>query len=295
MKRFLERTAFGWASLTPAWILMAVFLFAPIVIAIWLSFMRWNGLGDLDDFVGLENYQRLLNSKDLGTALGVNLAFGAGMVPLTVGLGFGLAAIVHYRLKGWRSYRAIWFFPVLMPGTVVSILWATAVLGPNTGLAEEVLKALGQAPPQQGILGTPGVSMVAIILVSTWAGVGVPFIILLAGMERIPGEIYEAAKLDGASQRNILRYFTLPLTLPVVATVALLQVIYALRVVDIFFIMTGGGPGRTTTPLGLLIYEEAFKIHRFGVAAALSVLMLAGVALLGLLMVAGRRVRGHAS
>lgn len=295
MKLFLQRTAFGWASLTPAWILMGVFLFAPIVIAIWLSVMDWNGLGPIDDFVGLDNFRRLLESDDLWTALGVNLAFGAGMVPLTVGLGFGLAAIVHYRLKGWQSYRALWFFPVLMPGTVVSILWATAVLGPNTGLAEEILRIFGQTPPQQGILATPGIAMVAIILVSTWAGVGVPFIILLAGMERIPGEIYEAAKLDGASQGNILRYFTLPLTLPVVATVVLLQVIYALRVVDIFFIMTGGGPGRSTTPLGLLIYEEAFELHRFGVAAALSVLMLVFVAILGTLMFVGGRARGQAS
>jgi raffinose/stachyose/melibiose transport system permease protein len=287
-----ERLGFGLVTIAPATALMGVFLFGPILVAAWLSLHRWGGIGPIDDFVGLANYERLLRSGDLPQAIGVNVAFGLGMVPLTVLLGFLLAAAVHFRMRGWPVYRAAWFFPVIMPGTVVAILWSTAVLGPVIGLADVLLNEAGIPPPSTGILGTPGVSMVAVVLVATWAGVGVPFVILLAGMERIPADIYEAARLDGASEGQVLRHLTAPLARPVILTVVVLQVLYAIRVFDIFFIMTGGGPGRATTTVAFLIYDESFRAFRFGTAAALSVVLLMIVGALGTALYAWQSRRG---
>ena len=148
-----------------------------------------------------------------------------------------------------------------------------AVFAPNVGGVDALLAALGLPTPTQGWLGTPDLAMVAIIITALWAGTGWPMLILAAGMERIPRDFYDAAAIDGAGGIAMTRHITFPLVRPVLAAVVTLELIFGLKVFDLVFVMTGGGPANYTRTLTILMYNLGFTSGRFGAAAAIAVLM----------------------
>lgn len=279
--RWLHRDPFAILAVAPGLLTLTAVVFVPAAIAVLLSLTSWNGLGPIKKWVGTTNYSALMNDEFL-PSLGRSLIFVAVVTPMTVGLGFVLASVIHLRLRGWRFYKVAWFIPVILPGTVVGIVWSTGVFAANGGLASLVTSALHGSSPAHGWLGDPFWAYLAIVVAATWSSTGWPMIVLLAGMERISPEINEAASLEGCSFIRRTIQITLPLTWPVVAAVITLQTIFALRAFDIIYVMTNGGPATATTVLMILVYNLGFTQSRFGLAAAVAVVAAVVIVFLGM-------------
>jgi ABC-type sugar transport system permease subunit len=251
----------------PAVVLSAVFMLIPAASSILLSLFSWNGVGT-PEFVGTENYGALLEERTFGHALSNTVLFAILLSVGTVVLGTLLAAAIDRRVTAWRLYKFVFFLPVILPMTVTGIFWAGA-LDVHFGIANEVLRFIHPDLPQAW-LAEPGTAVVAIVLVAIWQFAGFPMIIILAGMQAISGDIHEQATLDGVTPRQRLTGITLPLIRPVLATVVLLQMIWAFNVFDIVWVMTRGGPGDATSVLGTTIYREAFTFADYGGASAIA-------------------------
>lgn len=253
---------------------MAAYLLIPTLMVLWLSFFNWEGLGPISDFVGLRNYQRLLAGPEFLNSVRVTLIYTLAGGVATISAGLLLALIINSRMRGWQFYRVAWFIPVLLPGVVVALLWVSGIFAPTTGVADAVALKFGVQSPSRGWLGEPGLALPAVIAASVWAFSGWPMLLLAAGLERIPRELYEAASIDGAGLAAKTRYITLPLLRPVLGAVAALQLIAGLKGFDLIFVMTGGGPGTATRTMSVLLYDAAFTAGAFGKASAVATLMI---------------------
>ena len=268
------RSVFAVMSITPAYLWMTAYLLIPTVMVLWLSFYSWEGLGPVTDFVGLRNYARLLSRPEFVDSVRITLVYTLAGGAATVAAGFVLALIVSSHLRGWQFYRIAWFIPVLLPGAVVALLWVSGVFTPTTGVADAVAQRVGLHSPDRGWLGEPSFALPAVIVTSVWAFSGWPMLLLAAGLERIPKELYEAASLDGAGTLDKTRYITLPLIKPVLGAVSALQLIAGLKGFDIVYVMTGGGPGGATRTMSLFLYDAAFTAGNFGTASAVATVMI---------------------
>jgi len=257
----------------PAFVMMALFLVVPLIVVVYISLTNWTGLGPISSAKGLQNYTRVLGGAEFFESLRVTIVYTLSAGLGAIVLGFGLAVLIRQRLRGWRFYRVAWFIPVLVPGTVTGILWSSAVFAPNVGAVDALLSVIGLPTPVLGWLGTPDLAMVAIVITALWAGTGWPMLLLLAAMERIPRDYYDAASIDGAGPLALTRHITFPLVRPVLAAVVTLELIFGLKVFDLVFVMTGGGPANYTRTLTILMYNLGFTSGRFGVAGAIAVLM----------------------
>ncbi len=251
----------------PAVVLSAVFMLIPAASSVVLSLFSWNGVG-APQFVGTRNYGRLLEEPTFSHALSNTALFAVLLSAGTVLLGTILAAAIDRRVTAWRLFKFVFFLPVILPMTVTGIFWAGA-LDVHFGIANEVLRFIHPSLPQPW-LAEPSTAVGAIVLVAIWQFAGFPMIIILAGMQAISGDIHEQATLDGVSARQRLTKITLPLIRPVLATVVLLQMIWAFNVFDIVWVMTRGGPGDATSVLGTTIYREAFTFADYGGASAIA-------------------------
>jgi raffinose/stachyose/melibiose transport system permease protein len=279
--RLRRRYGFGIVAITPALVLLLAFMVYPAIQALIMSTADWRGMGPVTKFVGLSNFQRLWESGQLVHAVITNLLYAALLVPLTVAIGFLLAAAIHRRVRGWRAFKIVWFLPVVLPSIVVAFLWSGMIYAPGGGL-DSLFGMLGLPLPKNGWLATPETALIAVVITAVWQSVGWPMIVFLAGMSRIPEEIYEAAAIDGATERQLLIHITLPLMKPVFAAVVTLQLIFSLKAFDTIFVMTRGGPGHLTQVMALLMYDWSFTSLRFGMGAAVAVVMLVLVTSLSL-------------
>ncbi len=177
----------------------------------------------------------------------------------------------------------MWFFPTLIPGSTVALLFVSGAFYPQTGLADTILRALGFHTPMEGWLDTPHYALIALMITVVWAICGFPMLLLSAAIERIPTEINEAAEVDGAGRMTIARRITLPIIRPVFGMVFALQVIGLLKAFDIIYVMTSGGPGTSTTTLAYAMYENAFIGQSSGLASAYAVVMIVLIVPIGLL------------
>jgi ABC-type sugar transport system permease subunit len=268
--RRMRKNAIAYVFLAPAFILMAIFLVYPVVQSLILSFYEWNGIAPRE-YVGLENFERLIEDDVLYLAIRNNVIFSVFTTFGTVGLGFLLALAIERRVKGWRVFKVAYFLPVMVSGTVVGLLWEK-LLDPTFGAVNIFLGWLGvQNPPAW--LGDPVFAMVALIIVTIWQYAGFPMIIFLAAIENIPQDIHDAATIDGVNTWQRALRIILPLVSNVTVTIILLQLIFSFKVFDIVWTMTQGGPGEATNVLAVYLYRTAFRFTEFGYGAAISVVM----------------------
>lgn len=261
----------GWLFLGPPALLLAIFVMVPLMDLLLLSFQKWDGLGPRS-FVGARNFDDVLTDPRFWAALRNNVLFSVGTVVGTITLGFGLALAIDRRVTGWRAYKVIYFLPVMISMAVVAVLFS-AVLEPNFGLVNSGLRAIGLGDFAKVWLGDPALAMPVIMLVWTWQYTGLAMIYLLAAMESIPQSLHDAATVDGVSELQRVRYVVLPLIRGVLTTVVLLQLVFSLKVFDIAWVMTKGGPGFATEVWAILMYRAGFIDGRFGYAAAVAVTM----------------------
>ena len=275
----------AWVFLAPALLLITVFFFLPVFAALLLSFTDFDiyALGDLDRlrFVGFSNYLQLLQSPLFWTALGNTFYFVVVGGPLSVAVSLGAALLVNSRLTRFPGFfRAAFFLPVVTTLVAVAVVWRY-LYHPHYGMLNYGLRLLGIAPIDW--LGDPVWAMPAIILLAVWKNFGFNMIIFIAGLQNIPPQLYEAARIDGASAWRQFRYLTLPLLGPTFLFVALMTMIGYFQVFAEPYVMTQGGPANRTLSVVLLMYEEGFRWWNMGYASAaafvLFVLILAGTVL----------------
>jgi ABC-type sugar transport system permease subunit len=252
----------------PALLLYTLFKLAPLIGGVWLALLNWNGI-DPARFIGLRNFQRMLEDEDLGPALLHNLVYALGTVSGKIILSLFLAVLLNQALAGRGFYRTVLFMPVVMSFVVVGILWAW-MYNNQFGLVNNLLRALKLDFLAMDWLGDTRVALWSLIIVDIWKWYGFHMVIFLAGLQTISAELYEAARVDGASRMRQFISITLPLLRPVMLVNVMLSLVGALNVFDIPYVMTEGGPANATNVLALHIYLEAFKFNRLGYGAALN-------------------------
>ncbi|MCX2951005.1 carbohydrate ABC transporter permease [Lentzea sp. NEAU-D7] len=262
-------TAYGFLS--AALVVFAVFSWYPIVRGVVLSFQQVNFVTS-PDWVGWENFERLFADPLFGVAWRNTLYFTL----LALLLGFGvpfLTAVVLNELRHAKGYfRLLVYLPVMLPPVVTALLWKW-FYDPGPGLFNSVLRGLGL--PTSQWLDSSSTSMISLVLVITWANMGSATLIYLAALQTIPGELYEAADLDGAGIVKKVWHVTIPQTKFVILMLLLLQVVATMQIFTEPFIMTGGGPEESTVTVLLLLYRYAFYYNDFGTASALSLILFA--------------------
>lgn len=251
-------------------ILYIVFFVIPAVIGLGYAFTDWNRYSANVNYVGLENYRVLTSSENNYIQYARNtFLFTLGTIVLKTVLGLLFALLLHNGVKHLRSlYRLIIFLPAVLPMVVVGIIFRS-VLNPRRGLLNEFLQAVGLGAWTQQWLTDPKIALMSIIGVDTWKGAGYIMVILLAGLQTIPAEYYEAAQIDGANALARLRHLTIPLLRPALIVATVLNILYGLKIFDVVYVLTNGGPGYSTEVLYTAIFKE-FSKGRYGVGTALS-------------------------
>lgn len=257
--------------LAPAVLLLLTFMAYPLIESLRLGFFRWNGLKP-PRFIGVENFVELAQDQFFWGALWHTLVFAAVATVGTVGIGFLLAVAIAQRVWGWPLFRVGYFLPVMLSMTVVGALWGR-IYEFNFGLLNTFLRGIGLEMLALPWLADVRYSLWAIIIVTIWQYAGFPMIVLLAAIETIPQELHDAATIDGANEGQRIWHLTLPLIRPVLASISMLQVVFSLKVFDVIWVMTKGGPSESSAVLGTYLYRQGFELREFGYASAVAVVM----------------------
>ena len=265
----------GWALAAPALAVIAVFFALPVAIGLALSLTDFDlyGLADLSTvrFVGLDNYLRLLQTPPFWQALANTLYFVAVGVPVSIGLSLGTALLLNARVAKWQGFfRTALFAPVVTTVVAVAVIWRY-LLHTRYGLINQTLAAIGIDPVDW--LGDPHWSMPAIILFAVWKNFGYNMVILLAALQAIPGELYESARVDGAGPLRQFTDLTFPLLTPTLVMVGILTLAGYFQLFAEPYVMTQGGPLRSTVSVLYFMYEEGFRWWNLGYASAVAFLL----------------------
>jgi multiple sugar transport system permease protein len=259
----------GVIFLTPAIIHLLIFTLIPVVIAFGLSFTSYRAI-DPPKWVGLDNYINIFEETLFWTALQNTIFYAAVSVPARMMIALGIAILLNQAIPFRSFFRAAVYLPQVTSIAAISIVWMW-LYNPEHGLINYGLKFFG-LPPQSWLYDSKQ-ALVAVIIMTTWYGVGANMVIFLAGLQGIPESMYEAAQIDGASRWNLFRFITVPLLSTTLLFVLLTNVMEAFRVFESIYVMTGGGPGRATTTLTLVIYKRGFENFQFGSASAMAFLL----------------------
>lgn len=270
----------------PALLFLAVFMAYPLAETIIKSFYAYDLTSPIQRFIGFANYERLLTDPVFHIAAKNAVLFVVLSVIVQIPVGLVLAAVLDRGVTRRSSlvFRTIIFAPLVLSIVAVGLLWQL-ILDPLVGLANAVVKTVGLTPPPLGWLGDPTIAIYVVMGVAFWQYIGFVTLLLTAGLQRIPEELYEAATLDGAGPFTCFWNITVPLLRNALIITTLLTMIGALRVFDFVYVLTGGGPGDATQVPAMMIYKQAFFLGRMGYANAISVLLLIATIGLGFLQI----------
>ena len=267
-ERFKETIA-GYAFLSPALIILGLFLFLPTLLSIYYAFTNYYVLTpDQTQFIGLDNFKRLFSDSAFITSLKNIAKFVVFIIPIQLGLALGLALLVNNKCKSTIFYKIAYFSPVVMSLVVVSVLWLV-LLNPSSGLINSILNVFGIK--SQPFLTNTKQAMYVIISVSAWQGAGYQMLIFLAGLQNIPSEVYEAARIDGASKVQQFFNVTLPMLKPTSIMILTTTLIDAFKLVIQPMVMTQGGPLNSTLTPVYYIYRSGFTDRMVGYASSITV------------------------
>lgn len=265
-----REAAEGYLFLAPAVLIIGAFHVWPAAYVLYMSLFRWDILQGA--FLGLRNYQRLLQDPDFLRSLGLTLVYVVGTVPIEMALGLALALLLHQRLRLRGLFRLLYFMPYVTSQVAVALVWGW-VFNPTYGAANGVLAAAG-VPPQSWLLepggifapdAPPSLALAAIMLVTAWYYLGFHAVVFLSGLTAIPQELVDAAHIDGAAGVKLFRYITLPLLSPTTYFLLLIATIGAMTSFNLIYVMGGGGQafGCAGNPLGTTRVAALFVFDRF--------------------------------
>jgi ABC-type sugar transport system permease subunit len=280
-----RRSLVGVAFVAPALILFGLFVAYPIVETIHLSFVDWDGINS-KLWVGLDNYKELFKDSVFTDAVKHTVYWGLATVPAQMLVGLVLALALDRNIKFRNTFRAIFFLPAVMSSVVVVFAW-TWIYNPELGVLNGFLGLFGSGG--QSWLSDPHAALWASMALSVWRYAGFSMIFYLAALQGIPTQLYEAARVDGASWWQQTRRVTLPMLAPMTWLLGLLGLIGALREFEAIWILTRGGPADSTDLMSILVFKQAFENSRPGYAAAIASLLLVGTAVISALILIGLR------
>ncbi len=264
-----------------ALILYLVFAVIPGIAGIFYSFTDWSGYSTQLNFIGLDNFKTIF-SADENYLLYIKDTFIFTLITIVLKTVFGLA-LALILTEGVKRlayfYRMLIYLPVVLPALAVALIFRS-ILNPTTGLLNTTLQGIGLGVLAQKWLVDPRIALFSVIGVDTWQGVGYIMVILIAGLQSIPREYYEAAEVDGASFWSKLFWITLPLMMPAIIIVTVLNLLYALRVFDVVYALTNGGPGYATEVIFTAVFK-AFSQGQWGLGTAFSSILFVFMCVLG--------------
>lgn len=256
----------------PALVVYLGFLVGPVLAGFYLSLTQWDGINP-PKWIGIDNFVKLAGDSDYLAALVHTLIFTAIILVGQVGVGLGLALLLNRAIRGVSFMRGVFFAPALMSTAVIALIFGF-VYNPVVGVLGRAARALGLGDSLLGnVLGNQWSALVGVSVVVIWQFVGYMMIIFLAGLKSIPGEIYEAAALDGAGGARLFWSITWPLLSPSLSIAVLISLAGNLKLFDQVYLMTGGGPAGATETVGTLIYKTAFLNSDYGYSVAQSVVL----------------------
>jgi multiple sugar transport system permease protein len=268
--------------LTPA-LLLLVGMAYPFALGLYYSFTSyWLQYPKRFHFVWFDNYVSLVQDPLFVRALGFTLGFTLVAVVVQVGLGLSVALFLHARIPGRNVIRALMLMPLMMPPVITALMWKIMMASTNAGILNYVLSFLGVDPINW--FGSPRGAIASILIIDTWGNLPFVSLILLGALQALPTEPYEAAVVDGAGPSAILRYVTLPLLAPFIVLAITFRTMDSLRVFDVIYATTVGGPDDATTNLLIMAYQYAFQWYQMGKGMALAVMLLLLVVMVSTLL-----------
>jgi len=274
-RRWGEETLVAYLFLLPSIIVFAAFVFFPLFFSAYTSFTRWN-LPYQPSFIGLENYRYLftdtIGAPEFLGSIRNSFSYALG-VPLNIAISLCIAMLLNQRLRGVSLFRTAYFLPTITSTAAISVVWLWIYHPADYGLLNSILLKLGLSPLRW--LRDPHLAMPALILMGIWHGMGYNIIIFLAGLQSIPGSLYEASEIDGASGWSRFWKITLPLLGPTTFYILVIGIINSLKTFTQMHVMTEGGPLRATTTITYYLYQQAFENFTMGRASAVACVLLA--------------------
>jgi multiple sugar transport system permease protein len=256
----------AWAFLMPNLLGFFVFTLFPVFASLALSFAHWDILGSIR-FAGLENFARAARDPMFWRVMSNTAYYTFAVVPLAMVFAFAVALLLNQRIRGLSIYRTLYFLPEVCSTIAIAAVWVW-IYEPDYGLMNEILRVFGIKGPQW--LRSTTWAMPAVIISQVWRGLGFNIVIILAGLQGIPGSYYEAAEIDGANAWDRTRRITIPLMTPTIFFLAVMGVIRSFQVFNSIYVMTAGGPGDATRTLVYLIYQAAYVWLELGYGASLA-------------------------
>lgn len=266
-KMWRERSSY--LMIAPGVIIFTVFTLAALIFAIYLTFHRWSIIEPDKPYVGLQNYQDMIHDERFTQSILNTVYFTGASVPITMAIGLLLALLLNQPIRGRAVFRTAYYLPVVTPFVVSALLWKWLYNG-DYGLFDYYL-VKGHVIDQPLLwLSDKDLAMPAVVLMSIWSGVGFSMVVYLAGLQAIPEQLYESAKLDGAGTLRRIWYVTIPMLRPTTLFLLVIGIIGSLQVFTQIFVMTSGGPVNKTTTMVYYMYLWAFKYYDMGYASTLA-------------------------
>jgi len=270
---FARRNRTGLIFLIPSAVLCLTFIIYPLITVIYYSMTDWDGMSKEKNFIGLYHYMHVSKIDGFAEMMIATFTFALGVTALTILISFIAALILDKTGRGRLPrglMRTLWFFPALLSSAIVGILWRIMYNYKN-GVINAILKMVGLKPVQW--LETKGVTNIAIIIGNTWVTVGLCVIVFMAGLQAIPQELFEAARIDGASSWKQVRYITIPLMSTSITINAITTTIAAFRAYELPYLISQGKPGKSTLMMTQRIYFYGFTAHDYGRGSAIAVML----------------------
>ncbi|WP_018930583.1 carbohydrate ABC transporter permease [Gracilibacillus lacisalsi] len=269
-KRLRKEQIIGYGFIMPSVILLSAFVFFPFFQSIYLSFFMTDPIGNIVAFVGIQNYMDLFTDPEFLNSLKITFLFTIYTVPTGIFIALLLAVLTTSKAKGMKVFQFAFSLPIAMSVGTSSVIWLL-LFNPTSGVFNYILNSLGI--PSVHWLTDPNWALTSIALMTIWMTLGLNFIILLAGLQGIPKDLYESAKIDGANQIQLFFKITIPLLSPTLFFLLIISVINALQAFGQFNVMTNGGPMNSTNVFVFSLYQEAFVNFQFGLGSTRALIL----------------------
>ncbi|OXM83653.1 carbohydrate ABC transporter permease [Paenibacillus rigui] len=276
----LREALLSYVFLAPSLLLFGVFLFYPLVKSVYLSLQLTDPRGRVAAFAGLDNFSELFASEKFYQSLKVTLSFTLLTVPTCIILALLLAALSHNKLRGMRVFQFIFSLPIAISVGTGSVIWMM-LYHPSVGILNYLLSFVGASPV--GWLTDPAWALISVSIMTIWMNLGFNYIVLLSGLQGVPEDIYDSAKIDGSGPVRTFVQLTLPLISPTLFFTAIVSIIGAFQSFGQIHILTKGGPMNTTDVVVYNIYQDAFVNFRFGMGSAQALVLFAIILILTLI------------
>jgi raffinose/stachyose/melibiose transport system permease protein len=255
--------------LLPGLAIFTVFVLIPIVLSARYSLFDWNGITPLTDFIGFGNYAKMLSDPFFWGSLSNNVFVVIWSLTTQIPTAIFLAIILTGKLKGAAFFRTLYFAPMVLSEVIVAVIWSW-IYNPQFGMLNTFLRDMGLGAYTQSWLGNPDIVMGSVMVVTNWKYLGFYLVIFIAAIQSIPGELYEAAQIDGASLWQQHRFVTLPMIGSTTRVTAVLALVGSLKFFDMVWILTEGGPSNSSSVLATYMFKQSFRSTNFGYGSAIA-------------------------